>query len=140
MLWIHPSLQLIATLLGVYAMYLGTDRFLAQHVGMKRQFKWNLHVTIGRVVIILWMAGLIGGLAIAKLKWNANFVTGLHYKTAFAMFPLMVIGAVTGMFMDRKKAQRTLLPLIHGVCNTILLVLALFQIWTGWKVIKDFIL
>lgn len=140
MLWFHPALQVIATMIGVYAGYLGMERFLAQHMGMRTQFLWKRHVAVGRIAILLWMAGLAGGLTVARLKWEVNFVTGAHYQTAFTMLPLMIFGAATGVFMDRKKARRTILPLVHGVCNIVVLLLALYQIKTGWQVIKDFIL
>lgn len=140
MVWFHPALQVIATMFGVYAGYLGMERFLAQHLGKRTQFLWKRHVFVGRVAIILWMFGLIGGLAVARMKWQVNFVTGLHYKLAFTMVPFLVVGGLTGIYMDRKKAKRTLLPLLHGACNLIALLLALFQVKVGWQVIKDFIL
>lgn len=140
MLWIHPAVQVVATLFGIYAAYLGMERFLSQHMGMRTQFLWQRHVFVGRAAILLWMAGLAGGLTIARLKWQVNFVTGPHYLTAFTMLPLMIIGAGTGIFMDRKRTKRTVLPLIHGAANVLLLLLAFYQIRTGWQVIKDFIL
>lgn len=140
MLWLHPSLQLFATLIGMYAAYLGLARFQSQHLGKSVQFQWKRHVTFGRIAILLWMVGLAGGLLVARFKWNVNFVTGLHYKTAFTMFPLMVFCAASGIYMDKKKAKRTILPILHGIGNLILLGLALFQIRTGWQVIQDFIL
>ncbi len=140
MLWIHPALQFIATMIGIYAAYLGMERFLSQHMKMRTQFLWQRHVTVGRIAIILWMLGFAGGMMIARLKWQVNLVTGLHYQTAFAMAPLMAIGAMTGIYMDRRKAKRTFLPLLHGAVNILLLFLAFFQIRTGWQVIKDFIL
>jgi len=140
MLWFHPILQAIATMFGIYAGYLGMERFLSQHLGKRTQFLWSRHVTVGRIAVILWSLGLIGGLTVARLKWQVNFVTGPHYQTAFTMVPFLVIGAVTGIYMDRKKAKRTLLPLIHGTCNLIALGLAFYQIRTGWQIIRDFIL
>ncbi len=140
MLWFHPAIQIIATLFGIYAAYLGMERFLSQHLGMRTQFLWKRHVFVGRIALLLWMAGLIGGGMVARLKWQVNFVTGAHYQIAFTMVPLMVIGALTGIYMDRKKAKRKILPLFHGVCNILVLILAFLQIRTGYQVIKDFIL
>lgn len=140
MLYFHPALQAATTLLGLFVAYLGLQRFVAQHMGRKLPFQWARHVSLGRIVLILWAAGLVGGLTVARLKWQVNFVTGLHYQTALAMVPLMLFGGVTGWYMDKHRARRTLLPLAHGVCNLVLLALALFQFRTGWQVIKDFIL
>ncbi len=140
MVWFHPVLQVIATMFGVYAGYLGMERFLSQHLGKRTQFLWLRHVMVGRVAVILWMLGLIGGLTVARLKWQVNFVTGAHYKTAFAMVPFLVVGALTGIYMDKRKAKRTLLPLLHGACNLVALAMALYQVRTGWQVIRDFVL
>lgn len=140
MLWVHPVLQLIATVFGIYAAYLGMERFLSQHLGMRTQFLWKRHVFVGRVALVLWMLGLMGGGMVARLKWQVNFVTGAHYQIAFAMVPFMVIGVLSGIYMDRRKAKRTFLPLLHGVCNVLALLLAFLQIRTGWQVIRDFVL
>ena len=140
MLWFHPALQAFATMVGFYAAYLGMERFLSQHMGKRTQFLWKRHVTVGRMAILLWMAGLAGGILIARLEWQVNLITGPHFQTAFTMFPLMIVGAFTGIYMDRRKVKRTWLPLIHGMCNIVLLGLAFYQIKTGWQVIKDFIL
>jgi len=140
MIWIHPVLQILATLIGIYAAYLGMERFLSQHMGMRTQFLWKRHVLIGKVAIALWFFGMVGGLSMARLKWEVNFVTGHHYQTAFAMLPFMIFGFASGLYMDRNKAKRTLLPLAHAIGNVLLLLMALYQIKTGWLVIKNFIL
>jgi len=140
MLWFHPALQVIATMFGIYAGYLGMERFLSQHLHKRTQFLWNRHVFVGRFAILLWMAGMAGGLTIARWKWDVNFVTGIHYKNAFNMLPLMIVGAASGIYMDKRKAKRTILPLLHGVCNLLVLGMAIYQIKTGWQVIKDFVL
>lgn len=140
MVWFHPVLQVIATMFGVYAGYLGMERFLSQHLGKRTQFLWQRHVLVGRVAILLWLLGMIGGMTVARLKWQVNFVTGAHYQTAFLMLPFLMAGLVSGIYMDRKKARRVYLPIFHGGCNLIALCLALYQVITGWRVIRDFIL
>jgi uncharacterized membrane protein YozB (DUF420 family) len=140
MLWFHPVLQLLATLLGVYAAYLGMERALSRHFGLRTQFLWKRHVTVGTLATALWLGGMMGGLTVARLKWQVNFVTGDHYKTALVMLPLLLFALWSGLLMDRRKKARTILPVLHGVSNTVLLALAFYQIRTGWQVIKDFIL
>ncbi|QGY39140.1 DUF4079 family protein [Pseudodesulfovibrio cashew] len=140
MLWIHPAMQVLATLIGIYAAYLGMKRFLSQHLSMRRQFLWNRHVALGAAAIVLWLAGLIGGFAVARIKWQVNFVTGDHYETALAMLPLLFFGGLSGLYMHRNKARRRVLPLLHGLCNVVLVGQALYQFKTGWQVIKDFVL
>ncbi|MFH1912910.1 MAG: DUF4079 family protein [Pseudomonadota bacterium] len=140
MLWFHPILQLVATLLATYAAWLGLQRLRANHFGARVTFRWKGHVNTGRAAMILWLLGLLGGLAMARIQWGVNFVTGAHYQVALIMLPLLIFGLVSGAYMDRVRARRTTLPLAHGVCNLLLLALALFQISTGWQVIQDFIL
>lgn len=140
MLWIHPVLQITATLFGIYAAYLGMERFLSQHMGMRTQFLWKRHVLIGQIAIAMWFFGMLGGLTMARLKWEVNFVTGHHYQTAFTMLPLMIFGFASGLYMDRRRARRKLLPLAHGIGNLLLLSMAFYQFRTGLKVIRDFIL
>jgi len=42
--------------------------------------------------------------------------------------------------MNRKKRKRKVLPLIHAVCNTLMLLLALSQIYTGVFVYRAYVL
>lgn len=140
MLWFHPILMTVTNLIGFYAAYLGMERFLSQHMGLRTQFLWKRHVRFGLAAMVLWLGGLLGGLAIARLVWQVNFVTGDHYETAFSMIPFILFGTATGLYMDRKKARRRFLPLMHAVCNLVLLGMALYQFRTGWQVIKDLVL
>ncbi|MBG0790166.1 MAG: DUF4079 family protein [Desulfovibrionaceae bacterium] len=136
---VHPFLQIIATLLGVYVARLGVQRFRMLHLGAKVRFDWRRHVTLGLVVMPAWFFGLLGGLALGWLKWGTVLVTGAHYKAALVMLPLMALGAASGLYMDRNKAKRTWLPLLHGACNLAALALALYQIRTGVWVIRNFL-
>jgi uncharacterized membrane protein YozB (DUF420 family) len=140
MLWFHPVLQSLATLLGIYAAWLGLQRLRANHFGAKVPFLWKRHVSMGAAAMVLWLLGMLGGLAVARIQWGVNFVTGAHYQVALVMLPLILFGIASGRYMDRVKARRTALPLAHGACNLLVLLLALYQIRTGWQVIRDFIL
>ena len=42
--------------------------------------------------------------------------------------------------LDKVKKRRTVLPLVHGANNALLLALALAQIWTGIEVVRLFLL
>lgn len=139
MYYVHPILQIIATTLGVYVFWLGVQRFRVLHLDGLGRFAWKRHVSLGLTVMAVWFFGLLGGLAMGWFKWGTVLVTGPHYKTAFAMLPLMAFGAVSGLYMDRNKARRRWLPLLHGVCNLAALLLALYQIRTGVWVVENFI-
>lgn len=52
----------------------------------------------------------------------------------------MLFGLASGLVLDRRKARRTVLPLVHGLANLVLLILALVQVWTGFHVLKVFVL
>jgi len=56
------------------------------------------------------------------------------------MCPLIVVGFSTGYYLYRFKKKRILLPLIHGLNNTILFLLAIYQVYSGWQVLQKFVL
>ena len=95
---------------------------------------------MGSVVMLLWSIGLIGGFVVTRNVWYTNFITGLHAKIAVVMSPLIVIGLFTGFYLNRFKKKRKLLPLIHGFNNTFLLLLAIYQIYSGWQAMQKFVL
>ncbi|KAB1440890.1 DUF4079 family protein [Pseudodesulfovibrio senegalensis] len=140
MLWIHPLLQAVATLLALNVAYLGVERFAGRHLGARRTFLWKRHVRLGLIAELLWLGGLVGGLLMVRMSWSANFVTGNHYKVAFAMLPFMALSMGTGLFMNSNRKKRTLLPLVHGAAGGILLLMALYQVVSGWRVVQDFLL
>jgi len=140
MMWIHPLLQLSGLLLSLYALYLGYRRFAYTKLGGKGVFPWKRHVVLGSAVMAVWLPGLFLGLLLAWWQWHIVFITGAHYKTALAMIPFIVFGYVSGYIMDKRKAKRTALPLLHGANNLILVLMALGQLGTGLLIIRDFIL
>ena len=139
MLLIHPLMQLMATVLVLVVLQQGLQRFRFQHLKQKAAFKWKQHVSLGTCVIVLWLVGFVGGLVMVRNYWYAVFITGLHGKVGVAMLPFMVVGIVSGWIMHYRKKRRKVLPLIHGVNNLVLVLLALFQIYNGWHVINAFV-
>ncbi len=136
MIFIHPLLQAVATLLALYAAWLGFKRFRTRHLGGAGPFNWKRHVSIGIIAITIWFLGLLGGFAVVWFNTGKIMVTGLHYKVGLIMLPFMAFGLLTGLWMDRKKRNGTLLSLAHGLGNLVLLLLALFQEWTGFWVLN----
>jgi hypothetical protein len=139
MLLIHPFIQLTATLLVLLVLKQGFERFRSQHLKQRAVFKWKQHVYLGTLVMVLWWAGFVGGLAVVRNYWYAMFITGMHAKVGMVMLPFMLIGMLSGWIMHRRKQRRKVLPLIHGVNNLILVLLALFQIYNGWQVLNAFV-
>lgn len=139
MLYFHPLFQALATLLGLYALLLGVNRFRSNHLRQRAAFQWKRHVLAGRLTIGGWTLGMVGGLMMARMYWGATLITGPHWQTAFWMLPLLAFGYVSGEVMNRLKKPRTVLPLLHALNNVLLLALAVRQFFTGWQVLKDFV-
>lgn len=136
----HPLIQVFATLLAAYVLWLGGQRFWSLHWRQKVVFKWQLHVKLGTVALGLWLAGLLGGLASVRFWWHGFLITGTHGQTALAMLPLIFFGLFSGLYMNRRKKKRTVLPLLHGTNNLLLVILAGYQAYTGWWVYSAYVL
>jgi hypothetical protein len=139
MLLIHPIIQLTATLLALLVLQQGIQRFRSQHLKKKAVFKWKQHVYLGTGVMVLWSVGFVGGLAVVRNYWYAMFITGTHARVGIVMLAFMLIGLVSGWIMHGRKQRRKVLPLIHGVNNLVLVLLALFQVYNGWQVLNAFV-
>jgi hypothetical protein len=140
MLFIHPIIQILAILLALYVFYLGLHRFRALHLKQKVAFNWKRHVILGKIVLISWLTGMLGGAVMAKVTWHRFLVTGTHGKVALVMLPPILFGLFSGLYMDRRKKMRTLLPLLHGINNMVILALTGYQITTGWWVVNVYVL
>ena len=140
MLIIHPILQLLATLLALYVLLLGANRFRRLHMQQKVPFKWQRHVQLGTIALLLWLVGIVLGLVMVKTYWHGQFITGSHGKGIYAILPLILFGLVSGWYMHKRKKQRILLPLIHGSANVLLIILVFLQALSGWRVYTVFVL
>ena len=76
----------------------------------------------------------MGGMTIVYLYWQVFLITGVHGNIAFVMTTFIIFGGTSGLYMDHNKKKRIALPLIHGLSNLVLLILALAQVVTGWRV------
>jgi len=141
MLLIHPLVQAGATILALYVFYLGLSRFMSLHLGRKAVFKWRCHVILGEIVILAWLVGgLVGGLYVVKNYWRAYLITGDHARVGLAMLPFLAFGLLSGLYLNRVKRKRKVLPFLHGLNNLTLIVLALVQAWLGVGVYHSFVL
>ncbi len=130
--WIHPVWQTIATLLAAYTLHLAVPRVLAAHFGQRRAFAWKNHVRLGTWALILWISGTALGILMAQISWQAVLITGAHAWAGLTIAALSLFGYFTGRHMDAVKARRVWLPALHGLNNTALIFLAIWQFWTGW--------
>ena len=140
MLVVHPVIQFFAILLALYVFYLGAQRFRALHLRQKAIFGWKRHVVLGEIALGLLLCGMIGGITMVYVYWHGFLITGTHGKVALAMAPFVIFGLVSGLYLHCKKKERKLLPLVHGLNNLAVLILAGTQIVTGWWVYGAFVL
>ncbi len=140
MLWIHPVFQALVTLGAFYVFYLGLQRFRSAHLGHRVPFDWKSHVFYGRLVIIGWLLGLVMGKIAVNQELGTMGIFADHNQGAMVMTPLMLIAYVSGTYMDRHKKKRKGLPLVHAGNNVLLLGVALYQMYTGWIVVTNFLL
>lgn len=135
MLWLHPVIELIAILVGGYALLLGSKRFAMLHCGVKCTFAWKPHVKWGTIALALWALGGLGGLAITNHYWGDVLLSGTHGWVGIVIIGMCGIGYATGHVLDTVKKKRKVLPLVHGINNCVLLLLALWQAWTGYALL-----
>jgi len=137
---IHPIIQFLAILLTLYVFYLGLQRFRLLHLQHKVVFRWKRHVALGEIALGVLLAGMFGGMAMVYAYWHGLIITGIHGKVALGVMPFMIFGLVSGLYMNRKKKQRRILPLVHGLNNLFVLVMAVSQIVSGSWVYRAFVL
>ena len=140
-MWIHPVLQTLALILSLYVLQLGWVRFSFAHLGKRGVvFAWKRHVLLGTIVLCGWGLDFIIGVGAAWWGWQTVFITGTHYQVGLSMLPLIAFGLGTGFYMDRNKAKRVALPLAHGAVNALLVLLALYQLFTGILILRDMVM
>lgn len=140
LMWIHPLIQSVAMLLGIYVLYMGIQRFRFQHLKTKCMFNWKLHVKLGKIVHGLWLSGFGLGLFMAWYEWGSVDLTGGHFRVGVIMVPVILIALVSGLILEKPKGKRAGLALIHGGCNLLLFFLACYQAWSAIEVIELFLL
>ena len=134
MLVIHPIIQLSAIVLTLYVFYLGVQRFRSVNLHQKTLFRWKRHVLLGKIAMSALLVGMMGGMTMVYLYFHGFLITGIHGKTALVMAVFIIFGGASGLYMNHNKKKRTALPMIHGLSNLVLLILALTQAVTGWRV------
>ncbi len=67
-------------------------------------------------------------------------ISGAHYTVSAVMAALIGAGYASGHLLDRVKKRRKYLHIFHGLNNTVLLALALYQVWSGWGLLHMFLL
>lgn len=140
MFLIHPIFQSVGILIALYVLKLGISRFRMVHLKQKTRFNWKQHVRFGIIATTTWLIGIFGGLYMVKTNWYGLLITGHHAESGLLMIPFILFAVSSGLYMDRKKKKRKVIPLIHAICNTVMLFLALSQIYTGVGVYRAYVL
>ena len=136
LLWIHPIVQALTALLALYVLRLGLSRFASRHLGKTTVFQWNRHVMLGRVVVVVWALGAIGGLTMTYLTYGKLYTESLHFKIGIAILLVLLITFHTGTRLNRRRNQSNILPVVHLVNNILLLVLVGIQVVTGLDIVR----
>ncbi len=139
-MWIHPLIQSVAMLLGIYVLYMGIQRFRFQHMGVKCKFNWKLHVKLGKLVHGLWLFGFGLGLFMAYYEWGSIDLTGGHFLVGVIMVPVIIVALISGLILEKPKGKRAGLAMLHGACNLALFFLACYQAYSAIEVIELFLL
>ena len=137
LLWSHPIIQVIAALLGVYALVQGVRRFVSQH-GKKRLFQWKRHVKFGTITLVLWVLGSTG-FYVTHTVFEVTHITGIHANTAWFIVGLSIFGLITGCVLNKVKNRYKKLAIIHGIFNIILFVLVLINFYSGIGLVRSFL-
>ena len=136
LIWLHPLMQALAALIGLWAMWQGWKRFAMTH-GRKVIFPWKSHVRWGSAALILWTLGALG-FYVTLTAFGSTHITGLHAILAWYVIALSLFGLGSGYVMNRWKKRRKWLPLVHGGVNVVLLAMVLIECYTGYGLLGSF--
>lgn len=140
LLWIHPIVQGLTAILVLYVLWLGLTRFASRHLGKKTVFHWDRHVKLGKLVVAIWALGGLGGLFMTYVTYGKIFTESLHFRNAVAIMILLLVAWLTGTRMDRHRGRSNILPVVHLVNNTLLLILVAVQLISGIGIIRSVLL
>jgi len=94
---------------------------------------------LGEIALGVLLAGMLGGMTMVYVYRHGVFMTGIHGQVALVMAPFMIFGLVSGLYMNRKKKQRRILALVHGLNNFFVLLMAVSQIVSGLRIYRMFV-
>ena len=140
LLWIHPIVQSLTALLALYVLWMGLSRFASRHLGKSTVFQWKRHVMLGKVVVVVWALGALGGLIMTYMSYGKVFTESLHFRVGMIMLAVLLVTWVTGSRLDRRRDRSNVLPVVHLVNNILLLILAAVQGVTGLGIVQNALL
>lgn len=132
----HPVIMLLILALACVALRQGAVRSLAVRFARKAPFPWKVHVSYGKLALAGMFAGVATGYATTWLGWSAPGSTGTHQDIALVIALLAASGLATGFVLDRRKKPGTPLGLAHALGNTAIVLLTLWQAYTGIDLLR----
>ena len=132
MAFIHPIIQAIAIVIGLYAGYLGWQRFI------RRGFHWKRHIRVGFAFFVMIITGTVMGFAITYFLEGGIFKTGFHALLPFIIVPLLSIGAILGYILSKRSKGRAL-PTLHMSINYFTMLLIFLQAYLGVGLLTQFL-
>jgi hypothetical protein len=97
---------------------------------MTAGFPRKRHAFAGTVALIFMLAGSVAG-SFMKDRFLQNTDLGIHGAVAMLIIVLGLFGIISGYFLYTTPRKRKILPVVHGVNNFAILLLALVQILSG---------
>lgn len=79
LLWIHPIVQSLTAILAFYVLWLGLAQFASRHLGKKTDFKWDRHVRLGKLVVVVWALGGLGRLTMTYIAYG--MIVNRYFET-----------------------------------------------------------
>lgn len=139
MVFIHPTVILLAILSGFYTGYLGWKRFqFKRGHGSASDFPWEKHIQWGRrFYLFLWIGFLIGLGSLLYLK-GKMFTSGFHAYLAVLILLLFTIGVYLGLRLSEGKGKDRL-ALIHMGINYGTFIFVLIQVILGVVLLTFFL-
>lgn len=139
----HPLLMLLNICLALWVFFLGIQRFRNTTLAQRARFPWKTHVRYGHVVMIVFLLGMVAGPSMTALFWGEPGTSGTHFQNGLLMLPFIIVGLLSGRYLDRNKAKRhgrnksasSFMPIFHGINNLVVLLLALCQLTTGAQMV-----
>ncbi|MCF8032877.1 MAG: DUF4079 family protein [Desulfarculaceae bacterium] len=128
---IHPAWQVVFTLLGLYAAWLGLKRLRSLHLGRSVAFPRSRHILVGKATLVGIILGAVGGAVMVRWMWRGWLVTGPHAWLGVAVVVLALAGLAMGLYLERHPGGSKGLSLTHGLVNLLVLALCLVQFYLG---------
>ena len=154
-LFSHPIIGAIATLIGIFTFYLAINRITQKHFaktalvskciakykekhnGKPPLFMWKRHVFWGSIAFVFWYIAIILGFYFAYTEFGGSvfenaFVTPTtHYMLAIFITVLGIFAYGSGVLLNKNKGKYKILPIAHGLACTTIVVMAIIVCING---------